>query len=370
MSAIVEESGLEKRLQQIARTARINWPNANISHLEKYKARMKEKATKEWARLKSQGKTLPAIVGDKIGNAWLSNSTIFRPSKFITALKLRANIGGDRAALARAKITKDVNCRKCRAQTETLGHILGQCTYTKKERIERHDAIKDYNLQRIVDNDKTVTVTRETTLGSPEGGVLKPDLVVKNQEGVFVVDVTVRHEDNDYLQMGRQSKLNKYTPLLPELQKRLASTRAEVLQIIIGTRGALPQSERSDLLRISLMAFRKLIDIYNNFMDYKRPPRSRKCPARHCPWQRRRGCDHYALNFISHDYDHQTCFRTAARGSSRPLIIGPRAGHTFGSLLVLHTMFFPHRVRRGSLLYLLFHHRSPTFLPLGCHYTL
>jgi hypothetical protein len=289
MKAIVEESALEQTLQQIARTARINWPVADVSQLEKHKARMKEKATKEWAQLKSQGKAVPAFIGDKIGNAWLSNSTIFRPSKFITALKLRANVAGDRAALARAKITKEVNCRKCRAQTETLGHILGQCTYTKKERIERHDTIKDYILQRIVDIDKTASVTREPTLGSPDGGLLKPDLVVKNQEGVFVVDVTVRHEDKDYLQKGRQSKLDKYTPLLPELEQRLESTRAEVLPIVIGTRGALPQStiealekvqisERSDLLTISLMAFRKSIEIYNNFMDYNAHLRAGSAP--------------------------------------------------------------------------------------------
>jgi hypothetical protein len=38
---------------------------------------------------------------------------------------------------------------------------------------------------------------REPTITDPEGGNLKPDLVVKNQEVVFVVDITVRHEDED-----------------------------------------------------------------------------------------------------------------------------------------------------------------------------
>jgi predicted nuclease of restriction endonuclease-like RecB superfamily len=197
---------------------------------------------------------------------------------------MRANVAGDRAALARAKIAKDIECRKCRVQKETLGHILGQCTSTKKERIARHDTIKDFIIQKIADHDKEAAITREPTLRTPNGGVLKPDLVIKNQRGVFVVDVTVRHEDRDYLQEGR-SKIEKYAPLLPELKQRLQGETAEVLPIVVGTRGALPQNTvealdklsingRSDLLTISLTAFRKSIDIYNNFMDYNAHPRA------------------------------------------------------------------------------------------------
>jgi hypothetical protein len=33
----------------------------------------------------------------------------------------------------------DVTCRRCRAQPETHGHILGLCQYTKGLRIKRHD---------------------------------------------------------------------------------------------------------------------------------------------------------------------------------------------------------------------------------------
>jgi hypothetical protein len=85
-----------------------------------------------------------------------------------------------------------------------------------------------------------------------------------------VVDITVRHEDKDYLQEGRRSKLEKYAPLLPGLKQRLQGETAEVLPIVAGTRGALPQNTvealdkisingRNDLLTISLMAFRKSI---------------------------------------------------------------------------------------------------------------
>jgi hypothetical protein len=176
----------------------------------------------------------------------------------------------------------DIRCRKCRVQNETLGHIIGQCASTKKERIERHDQIKDFILKRIIENDKEAAVTREPTLLSPEGGILKPDLVVKNQEGVFVVDVTVRHEDGGNLQMGRRSKIEKYAQLLPDLLERFEMTTGEVLPIVVGTRGALPKQTvevldklrikgKKDLLTISLMSFRGSIALYTNFMDYNAP---------------------------------------------------------------------------------------------------
>lgn len=159
----------------------MNWPITRIGQIETHKKRLKEREIKEWARLISQGKAVTAFVGDNIGNNWLANPTIFRPSKCITALKMRANVAGDRVALARAKIAKDIECRKCRAQKETLGHILRQCTSTKKERIGRHDSIKDFIIQRISDHDKEAGITREPTLSSPIGGVLKPDVVIKNR---------------------------------------------------------------------------------------------------------------------------------------------------------------------------------------------
>jgi hypothetical protein len=204
---------------------------------------------------------------DRISNAWLINPKVFGPSRHITALKMRANVAADKVSLSRAKMREDITCRKCRVQNETLGHIIGQCASTKKERIERHDEIKDYILNRIVENDKEAAVTREPTLLSPEGRALQPDLVVKNQEGVFVVD-TVRHEDGGNLQMGRRSKIKKYAPLLPDLLKRFKATAGEVLPVVVGTRGALPKQTievlnklhikgKKDLLVISLMSFRR-----------------------------------------------------------------------------------------------------------------
>lgn len=41
-------------------------------------------------------------------------------------------------------------------------------------------------------------------------GKLKPNLVVKIQEGVLVVDVTVQNEDGEYLSWANTENIHKY----------------------------------------------------------------------------------------------------------------------------------------------------------------
>jgi hypothetical protein len=103
--------------------------------------------------------------------------------------------------------------------------------------------------------------------------------VIRNREGVFVVDITVRHEDGDYLEKGRLEKVEKYSTLLPSLQNRFEATTSEILPVVVGTRGAMPKltiealkrlqiADKPTLLTISMIAHRSSIEIYNTFMDY------------------------------------------------------------------------------------------------------
>jgi hypothetical protein len=182
----------------------------------------------------------------------LYNPKLLKPSRFITALRMRTKTAGNKVALNRAVPQKDLMCRKCKAQLETLGHILGNCTFTKPQRIRRHDQIKDLILDKVSKSVAEATITREPTIELPNGGKLKPDVVIKNHEGVFVVDVTVRHEDGDYLAKGRLDKREKYAPLLPILRERVAASSAEVLPVVIGTRGAMPAESVEVLKRIGI----------------------------------------------------------------------------------------------------------------------
>jgi hypothetical protein len=140
MRAVAAESKLEQRQREIAKMARLGWPIANSGVIDQYKAREKKKEIARWASLESQGKAVKAFAGNKIANAWLMKPQILKPSKYITALKMRANVAADKVALARAKIRRDIECRKCHIQKETLGHILGQ--FIHKKRKELRDTTK------------------------------------------------------------------------------------------------------------------------------------------------------------------------------------------------------------------------------------
>lgn len=80
---------------------------------------------------------------------------------------------------------------RCKACNETLGHILGQCVYTKAQWIRRRDEIRDFVSKKLV-NMKIQII--EVLIPTPKCN-LKPDLVLINEGRVHVVDVTVRHED-------------------------------------------------------------------------------------------------------------------------------------------------------------------------------
>lgn len=290
MRALAEESGMVNRLKSLAASARINWP-VNLEILQRYKKTMKKQELASWAALVSQGKSVQSLTDDKIGNAWLYKPTLLKPCRFITALKMRTNTTANRVAMNRAGPVADIRCRKCKAQPETLAHILGQCTVMKEHTIRRHNEILELIIDKIVSRDKEAAVTRETNYKMPSGGNLKPDLVIQSRKGIQVVDVTVRHEDNDYLAQGHRDKIDKYSRLLPHLQRELGANDAEVLPIVVGARGAMPKetvrnlakmkiADRKTLITISLIALRNSIEQYHMFMDYdatahrRRPPTS------------------------------------------------------------------------------------------------
>jgi hypothetical protein len=123
----------------------------NLKALVQYKSREKRNELKQWASLKSQHKAVNAFQEDRILNALLINPEVFRPSKYITALKMRVNVVADKASLSRARMRDEINCRKFRVPKETLVHILGQCASTKEEGIARHEEIKVFCTQTNLD---------------------------------------------------------------------------------------------------------------------------------------------------------------------------------------------------------------------------
>jgi hypothetical protein len=85
MEAVADESGMKKRLAQLARGARIAWPIENATAIDSFKAKAKKEELRRWASLPAQGKSVRALTDDRIGNSWLFNPSLLHTSRFITA---------------------------------------------------------------------------------------------------------------------------------------------------------------------------------------------------------------------------------------------------------------------------------------------
>lgn len=273
--ALISNEAQEKKYKTIANSLRINWP-ATVEDIDNAKKRLRRDNINQWLNLTSQGHGVKDFMQDRIGNSWLMNCNILKPSRFIDAIRLRTNTFGTKVALARANKRTDVQCRRCHAQPETLGHILGLCVHTKRLRIKRHDEIKNFIA------DKLATIENNQVLVEPSISVgealSKPDLIINKERRSLIVDVTVRYENRDYLKQAYDEKIDKYTGCLRQVLRSRNLTEGKVLPIIVGSRGAIPPFTRANLIElgipkkdirtIALIALRSSIEISNIFLDY------------------------------------------------------------------------------------------------------
>lgn len=277
VKAITLSSKLEERLKRMSMSLRINYP-CTIKDVEKFKRSKKKEILQEWKSLTFQGKAVDSFTDDPIGNYWLKNPTVLKSSRYITALKMRTNQVGLRVSMNIAQRQEDIRCRKCKAQPETLGHVIGLCTYTKPQRLRRHDEILTFVMDEIARGDQNLQITKEPSI-VVEGKMYKPDLVLISRERVLLVDISVRLEDGAYLEAAKKEKIVKYSPLLKHLCQTYNVAEGKVIPIIVGSRGGMPRStvqalkylgvqNFNKLLTISLIALRNSIEIYHSFVDY------------------------------------------------------------------------------------------------------
>ncbi|CAK9834605.1 Retrovirus-related Pol polyprotein from type-2 retrotransposable element R2DM [Anthophora retusa] len=266
-------TGQESVVRKYAASVGLTWP-CKLEDVEAARVSLRKKDTTKWNKLVSQGQGVHEFFGDKIGNRWLYHPELLKPSRYLDAIKLRTNTYGTKVALNRAKKNLDVCCRRCGVQAETLGHILGNCTHTKPLRIKRHNEI----CKMIVRNlPRHCAVFEEPTV-NVLGELKKPDLVIKDHNRVYVVDVTVRYEDQDNLQKAYKQKIYKYKDTAEVLKIKINGTEAEVLPVVVGCRGAMPKCTQKNLKRLglsnkdmltaSLIALRSSIEMANAFIDY------------------------------------------------------------------------------------------------------
>jgi Reverse transcriptase (RNA-dependent DNA polymerase) len=273
-------SQLKKKLDSWRKSAGLSAGYTTVD-LGKLRTSREEAMLDKWADQESQGGAVHAFRGGNLGNLFLQQPTLLRPCRFITAVQMRANVAVTRTTLVRTGARTSDKCRRCGNRKETLGHIIGYCSYTKPARIKRHDDIKEFIAGRLRTQVEVQSVEVERRFiheAVGERTPLQPDITVRRGESGFLLDVTVRVESPGYVQKAINQKKGKYECLLPVLEAEMGTTTTEVLPLVVGTRGAMPPetvsnlcklgiTARRDLNTIVLIALRSTLEIYHAFKD-------------------------------------------------------------------------------------------------------
>lgn len=87
---------------------------------------------------------------------------------------LHYNYLDNKVATARYLDHQSVNCRRCGAQLETLGHIFGLWAHTKNRKIRLHDMIRYMMTEEMVTKDPGVVLIKEQIFSLPTTTVSDP----------------------------------------------------------------------------------------------------------------------------------------------------------------------------------------------------
>jgi len=236
---------LEGQLAEIGAVEGLEWP-FDLKKLAGLKRKNAWNEISAWSQLNSQGHGIKDIARHPASNVWLRDSTYLSASRHINALKLRTNTLGTKVACMRADPNIDPYCRRCSEWgfqiPESLGHVLGECIAGKPARIHRHNEIVEVVRDACLQAKYTVTHEQEYRWNHHGEQIRrKPDLVVKNSSGVWILDVTVRYEDNDWINRGVHDKVTNYVELLSHLKQLYNLREGSIMALLVGSRGAIPR---------------------------------------------------------------------------------------------------------------------------------
>jgi len=247
-------TGMNERMSGKAAKLGLKWPMTKRAVMQaKGNERRSQRAA--WAKLANtgqQGKGVEEFFDAPEANTWLYDPCTLAPGEFMLACKMRTNTCQVKASLAAMCPGMPTKCRRCHLEPETLGHVVGGCSFTKKLRIARHNKIVDALAERVAQHaDWEVQKEQVVATNDPVyGPLLRPDLIFINRPNghALVVDVTVPFEGDwrgeSCLDLAAQRKRDKYECLRTALLERSDVTSVTVHPFVIGCRGAIHASAR------------------------------------------------------------------------------------------------------------------------------
>ena len=152
------------------------------------------------------GKGLSDHNGIKPHGFMASGSSLMTGGEFVSVSKIRGNLVSTKGRQSRGRPLVDPKCDCCKREYESLAHVLQVCPRTHESRVARHDNILDCVEKALKEQKAEVLV--EPRIPTPEG-IRKPDLVVRKEGVVYVMDCQIV-ADNADLQKSHLSKTLYY----------------------------------------------------------------------------------------------------------------------------------------------------------------
>lgn len=165
-------------------------------------------------------------------------------------------------------------CRSCHLPGETIRHITSGCSaLANTEYLHRHNQVArilhqelalKYGLvgsrvpyyryvpEPVLENDRARLYWDRPIITDRAVPPNKPDLVLvdREQSRVFLVDVTIPHDEN--LVKAERDKFAKYLELADEVTEMWGVASAEIIPVVVSTNGLVPTSLHSHLRRLGV----------------------------------------------------------------------------------------------------------------------
>ena len=131
-----------------------------------------------------------------------SGSSLIPGGEFVNVSKARGNLVSTKGRQSRGRPLVDTNCDCCKREYESLAHILQVCPRTHESRVARHDSVLD-SVEKALKEQKAEVLV-EPQIPTP-GGIRKPDLVVRKEGVVYVIDCQIVADNADLQKTSKTS---------------------------------------------------------------------------------------------------------------------------------------------------------------------
>lgn len=176
-------------------------------------------------------------VKDSHSNGWLSDKKYLNNRDRIGALKLRTNLYPVRAMTNRGSSDPNaIICRRCARTIETTAHVLQTCPAVQRERIARHNFLRDRVFEMVKRRNPGahwLSEGMEVQLTAEDGERLRPDIVFQSETEVYVMDTIVSWDSAHSMENAYQSKIMHYD----KLRDNFPGKTFEVIPVVFGARG-------------------------------------------------------------------------------------------------------------------------------------